>query len=78
MGVRAKFRVSEVKDSEYDSDENRGKEITLYPVTGGSGENESFFKYTPAGHITLSIVNPAAAEQFTEGAEFYVDFTPAE
>jgi hypothetical protein len=69
--VRAKFRVDSVQP------ENGGFCIKLSPVTGGSPENDEFYKYTPGGSITLSTINEAAARQFEEGRQFYVDFMPA-
>lgn len=71
MTVRAKFKVSEVTQHE------QGASIKLVPVTSGSPENEQFFKWTPWGEIKIGTINPAAAEQFKPGAQFYVDFTPA-
>ncbi|TAN12917.1 MAG: hypothetical protein EPN34_03065 [Burkholderiaceae bacterium] len=70
MTVRAKFRCDSTKPSD------SGNVIVLTPVTGGSSENDSFFRYTPGGLIQLSVVNDAAAAQFVLGAEYYVDFTP--
>lgn len=72
MTVRAKFRVNSVTEQE-----GGLKSIILSPVTQGSKENESFFKWTPSGNIHLGVLNPAASEQFTPGQEFYVDFTKA-
>jgi hypothetical protein len=71
MSVRAKFRVV--------SNEQSGETVSirLSPVQSGSEENKEFFKYTPGGEIHLSVVNPAASEQFKIGEEMYVDFTPA-
>lgn len=69
--VRAKFKVTELTQTEY------GERIKLQPVTGGSPENESFFKWTPSGQIEIGTVNPDAAKEFEVGTEFYVDFTPA-
>lgn len=66
--VRAKFKVFK-KETSPD-----GSIITLKPVTGGSTENDNFYKYTPAGMISLATINPAAAAEFVEGDEFYVDF----
>lgn len=71
--VRAKFKVHSVTESE-----GGLKTATLHPVVGGSPENEKFFKYTPGGQINLGTINPAAAEQFVPGRQFYVDFTAAE
>lgn len=72
--VRAKFRCVSVRVGE---GEHAQAEIRLEPVTSGSDENKSFFKYTPSGRVELGVVNPAAAAQFQEGREYYVDFTPA-
>ena len=72
MGVRAKFAVESVL--------SRGDgygEVILRAVTGGTDENESFWRYTPAGTITMQIDNEAALKQFKPKKEFYVDFTPA-
>jgi hypothetical protein len=46
-------------------------------VTSGSPENDEFFKWTPTGHIALSTINPAAAEQFEVGALYFVEFVRA-
>lgn len=54
-----------------------GDSVLLDPVYSGSEENKEFFKYTPGGSIYLNVVNPPALEQFKQGAEYYVDFTPA-
>jgi len=42
-------------------------------------EDNYFFASTPNGHITLSVVNPAAVLQLLDGIgkEFYVDFSLA-
>ncbi len=71
--TRAKFKVTEVTERE-----GGGHEVKLLPVTGGSPENESFYKWTPGGNISLGTINEEAAKQFKPGKEFYVDFTPAE
>lgn len=71
--VRAKFKVDQVSKNE----EGAGS-VTLRPVYGGSPENDEFFRMTPGGQITLATINPVALGQFTEGKEYFVDFTPAE
>ncbi len=73
MKTRAKFICGSVK---HYSGENR--EVELTPVTAGNKENDSFWKYTPAGQITLSIQNTKASDMFVPGQEYYVDFTKAE
>lgn len=55
-----------------------GGSIKLTPVTGGSPENEKFFKWTPWGEITIGTISPEAIKQFVPGKQFYVDFTPTE
>lgn len=70
--VRAKFKVTEVSQTEY------GERIKLSPVTGGSPENESFFKWTPSGSIEMGTINTDAAKAFEVGKSFYVDFTTAD
>ncbi len=72
MAVRAKFIVESVTRT------TQGGSTTLRPVTSGSPENESFYKFTPGGTISLSIVNDPALAQFVPGRQFYVDFTEAE
>lgn len=73
MKVRCKFKC--VSKTEI---EGNGTSVTLEPVSSGSEENEKFFKYTPSGDINLGILNPAAAEQFEPGKQYYVEFSPAE
>jgi hypothetical protein len=67
--VRAKFKVKSVTSFEM------GSEVKLEPVTSGSVENESFFKWTPFGEIKMGLMNSELADDFAPGAEFYVDFT---
>ncbi len=73
MSVRAKFTVESTTKRE-----NGCNSVSLYPVTGGSDENKSFFKYTPGGKITMDVVNDDTASKFVVGKSYYVDFTPAE
>lgn len=73
MSVRAKFKVVSVTESE-----GGMKSVKLQPVTGGSPENESFFKWTPMGSIEIGTLNADAAARFVPGKQMYVDFTAAE
>ncbi|MNK80464.1 hypothetical protein D3C87_1001790 [compost metagenome] len=68
--IRAKFVVRN------NTTNTEGSTVTLDAVIDGSDENKEFFKYTPSGHVSLGLVNPATAEAFTSGKEFYLDFTP--
>lgn len=78
MTVRAKFKVDSIARSKGWGDIKEVQTIHLTPVMSGSEENEAFYAATPAGEINLGIVNADAAKQFDLGAEFYVDFTPAD
>lgn len=71
MSVRAKFKCDEVKNTV------NGASALLFPVTSGSPENESFFKYTPSGKLELATINPEAAKQFVPGKSYYLDITEA-
>jgi hypothetical protein len=68
--VLAKFRVN----STTDFGPGNGRGVLLTPVTSGSDENLSFWKYTPNGKIEMTITNDAAAEKFKAGAEVFVEF----
>jgi len=81
MAVRAKFYVSEVKQSRNHYGGAEGELLTtikLQAVAGTSEENKQFFRWTPTGAIDLGTVNPEVVSQFRIGAEFYIDFIPAE
>jgi hypothetical protein len=70
--VRAKFTCNGINDNPL----NEYKSVTFTPVISGSEENKSFSKYTPSGSITMNIsYETLASDFFTEGEEFYIDFT---
>lgn len=76
MSVRAKFRVDYISNPDPNAE---NKTVSLTAVTGDgdpTSENSSFWINTPSGRISLDISNPAAAVQFEDGKEIYVDFTP--
>lgn len=77
MTVRAKFKVQSVTYNAPAGTEQPGS-VILAPVTAGSEENKTFWKYTPSGRIEMQVSNMAALSEFKPGTEFYVDFTPAE
>ncbi len=66
--VKAKFNVISVI-----GDDN-GSTVDLQAVYTGSTENDEFFKLTPSGHVTLSVVNPETAKVFKEAKTMYVEF----
>lgn len=77
MAVRAKFKIDKIERVKNGAGEEELTTVQMSPVYGDSPENKQFFKWTPSGSITLGTINPAAARQFVEGKEYYVDFTPA-
>lgn len=43
------------------------------PVTYGSEENDTYFKYTPGGSLDLQLLNAKSVEGYKVGDEIYVD-----
>lgn len=79
MSVRAKFVVNSITKT-IDYSKREVHTIKMFPVTGDTPEDKSFWTYTPAGSVELSTVNPDAVAEFASrlGQKVYVDFTPAE
>jgi len=50
-------------------------DVAFYPVTSGSDENRSFYKYTPAGRLEFSTINKASADMFIVGTDYYIDIS---
>lgn len=65
--VNLKFKC--IRKSELEN----GYEVELKPVTGTSLENESYFKWTPYGNLTLGLVNKNTANDFVVGESYYID-----
>lgn len=80
--TRCKFICTEVRKNftrEYDTTIGKaGIKPTFSsefePVMQGSEENQQFFKWTPAGRLTLNTHNEVA---FEPGKEYYLDITKA-
>ena len=84
MSTIAKFVVNSITrtlgtvwDASGKMTEKETQTIVLYPVTGGSSENKSFFANTPCGKIELGIVNADAAAIFELNKEYIVTFEKA-
>lgn len=71
MPVRLKFFISSKSESMSPGSEKLGS-VKLVPVTSGSDENKSFYKYTPMGEITFSTINQSALEELPLGSEVYI------
>jgi hypothetical protein len=80
MTVRAKFFVEDIKHNDV-SGTDAYASISMRPVFGtyGDGEvNKSWSKWTPSGHLQITITNPDAIDQFEKGKAYFLDFTPAD
>jgi hypothetical protein len=77
MKTRAKFTLLEKTEFKATQSE-MGYKLKFTAVSGGSEENEKFFKWTPSASIEMATVNAEAAKQFVPGQQYYVDFSLAE
>ena len=71
--MRAKFVV-------YEESYNQWGGITykMRPVTATTPENESFFRTTPSGDISVTVKRDETAARLELCAEYYLDFTKVE
>lgn len=72
MATRLKFFVTNKSESMHTIGVEKIGSVKLVPVTSGSEENKSFYKYTPMGAIEFSTINQAALEELPLGAEVYI------
>lgn len=73
LTIRCKFVCKKVEKS--DGVEGVNYVSHFEPVIGGSEENDTFYRYTPGGDLSLGVHKE---NHFEEGAEYYVDLTRAE
>jgi hypothetical protein len=93
MRVRAKFKLDSYETSQQIQGYEKGPEgkadyskpvivemrtLKMSPVTGNSDENKQFWGSTPAGQLTMGVLNQLAWKHFELGKEYYLDFVPAE
>lgn len=83
MNMRAKLRVSEVKQMDA---EGKQMQVTMHAVVprdakpfGPQGESEdnTFARYTPSATLVMQINNPALIGAYKVDDVLYVDFTLA-
>lgn len=70
--IRTKFVCQSVVET--NTNDGLGYEATFTAVYSGSEENEKFFRYTPAGSVSLLVLNK---KYFTAGKEYYFDISEA-
>jgi len=81
--MRAKLRVSYIKEHEYDG-KKQGEKLSFHAVCAskypedGSDENNTYAKFSPSANFEIHVANPALFDKFKVGEEYYVDFTKAE
>lgn len=77
--MRAKFKLVSVTETKHwVPGKPNLKTLKLHPVSSGSPENDAFYASTPSGEIQLATVNADAVAEMQLGADYYVDFTPAQ
>jgi hypothetical protein len=80
--MRAKFSVVSIQTHRNQTDEIYQEDLVFQAVTetpfdeNGNSEDNTFAKWTPTGHLSMSIQNPNLFGKFYAGQKFYLDFTP--
>lgn len=74
--MRAKFAVRQI--TKYDGIVQTDVKLTPVYSAEPDSENKKFWDATPSGELVMRINNPATADWFELGQEYYLDFTPAE
>jgi hypothetical protein len=74
MSVKAKFLCT-LKQTNSAGETRVG--FTAVYSSDPNSENARYWKATPAGSVDLQILNEAAAEQFEQGKEYFLEFTLA-
>ena len=72
----AKFKVTSIERFNETS-----QNVTMVAVSenfdsDGNSDDNSFAKWTPSGHLTISITNPGLIDSLKEGQKYYLNFTP--
>jgi len=70
VSVVAKFKCDRVEKQGQGDDAFAN--VWLTPVIADTDENKTWSKYTPSGSMNMGITNPAAFDQFVEGAEYLI------
>jgi len=78
MSVQAKFRLHYVQRSQNaDSslpDTSRTLHFSAVYSSDPASENYSWSTATPGANLSMTVTNPAAFEQFEQGAEYILTF----
>lgn len=71
MNTRCKFTC--VSKTTRGAGENKTNEYEFTPVTSGSDEDKSFWRWTPSGSLKFACLNPNV--DFETGKTYYVDIS---
>lgn len=74
MALKARFFVESVQDQYGDAREVRMRAVAV----GEASANAAWSKRLPSGSILMTITNPEAFGEFTEGQEINVEFSAVE
>lgn len=73
--TRAKFICQRIEPSKVAGEDNAKVVLTAVTTYNDGDDKAKFWKYTPAGEITIWISNPEAIKEFEVGKKFYIDFS---
>lgn len=84
QAMRAKMRITGIEP--YPAEGERTQEtLTFHAVakdgpypSDGSDEDNSYAKFSPSGHLSLTVANPNLIGNFKVGDTFYLDFVPVD
>jgi len=83
--MRAKMQVTAVVPTKNAADETTSETLSFAAVAksggyppDGSDEDNSYARWSPSGHLTITVANPNLFGKFAYGDKFYLDFTKAE
>ena len=79
MNIRAKFYCAKVaRHANGPAEETSAVDVELRAVYGDGEQNKEWSRWTPSGGLQMQVTNPACFDAFKEGAEYYIDISPAE
>lgn len=77
--MKAKFIITNINQISETQEQLNFSAVTEAPFDAeGNSEDNSFARYTPDGHLTMTITNPNLIGKFGVGEKYYLDFTKAE
>lgn len=82
--MRAKMRIADVNSYPREGTPTQ-ETLVFYAVSksgsypaDGADEDNTYAKFSPSGHLELTIANPALIGKFEVGETYYLDFVPVD